>query len=344
MSKIKLRNSKIIGDFCEPYIVAEVGTNHRGKKEKIYEMIDAAKAAGCSCVKFQSWTVDTLYSKIVYEKNPIAKRMVNSFSLNEEELLDAFSYCQKIGIDFSSTPYSTSEVDFLVEKCQAPYIKIASMDLNNYPFLDYVARKNVPIVLATGMSELSEIEKAVKTIEKTGNKQLCLLHCISIYPPKLETMNINNIIGLRKRFPQYPIGLSDHSLGIEVSVASMALGVCLIEKHLTMDKKAMGWDNDMAMEPDEFKNLVLCCKNVYKALGNEERVVEEEELKQRQKIRRSIVASKDLKKGTVLGLDDLDCKRPGTGLPPEKLMSLVGKTLGRDISYDELIFESDILN
>ena len=168
MADIKLRNSGVLSDYGKPYIVAEMGTNHNGNMDKAKKMIDAAKESGCNCVKFQSWTSDTLYSKTVYEANPIAKRMVDRFSLSEKQLWEAAEYCSMVGIDFSSTPYSKQEVDFLVDNCKAPYVKIASMDLNNYPFLHYIAKKMVPIILSTGMADLDEIHKAVNTIYKTG--------------------------------------------------------------------------------------------------------------------------------------------------------------------------------
>lgn len=342
MAIITLRNGRKIEDFTKPYIVAEMGTNHAGSMEKVFQMIDSAKEAGCDCVKFQSWSSESLYSKIVYQNNPIAKRMVDKFALGENELLEACEYCKKAGIDFSSTPYSNEEVDFLVDKCQAPYVKVASMDLNNYPFLEYIAKKNVPIILATGMSEMDEIEKAVETIEKTGNRNVCLLHCISIYPPQMSTIHLNNILGLRERFPDYPIGLSDHSLGTEIASASIVMGTALIEKHLTLDKKRMGWDNDMAMEPQEMKQMIEACANVFEALGSKERIVGEAETEQRNKIRRSIVAKRDLEEGTIIGKGDIDVKRPGTGLPPEMMKQIIGKKLNRKIGYDELILGEDL--
>ena len=343
MATIILKNEFTVADFTKPYIVAEVGTNHGGNMDKVKQMIDAAKDAGCQCVKFQSWSSDSLYSKIVYENNPIAKRMVNKFSLGEKELLEACSYCKEVGIDFSSTPYSEKEVDFLVNECGAPFVKVASMDLNNYPFLEYIGGKGIPIVLATGMSDMEEIEEAIRTIENTGNRNICILHCISIYPPEMSTINLNNIIGLRERFPNYPIGLSDHSLGDEIAIASMVLGVALIEKHLTLDKTRMGWDNDMAMEPEEMKQMVLSCENVRLALGTKTRVVGQKELEQREKIRRSVVAKRDIAEGKIIELEDLDVKRPGIGLPPEMMRQIVGKRTKRTITYDELISVDDLI-
>ena len=342
MAAIRLRDSTVLSDFDRPYIVAEINTSHFGSTEMAKEMIDQAKEAGCDCVKFQSWSAETLYSKTYYDANPVANRMFKKFAFSEADLAEVADYSEKCGIAFSSTPYSPAEVDFLLEKCKAPYVKVASMDLNNCFFLDYMARSGAPIVLSTGMGELKEIHRAVETIEKAGNKNICLLHCISIYPPETSTIRLRNISGLRKEFPDYPIGFSDHSIGTEMASAAVALGACMIEKHFTLDRTKIGMDNQMASEPKEMALLVQNCHNVQIALGDTRRIVLPAELEQRKKIRRSIIAVKDLKAGTKLTVDDLDIKRPGTGLPPDKITELVGKILLRDIEGDTLITEADI--
>ena len=342
MAELKLSDGKIIGDYKTPYVIAEVNSSHNGSVETAREMIKAAFDSGCDCVKFQSWSPESLYSKSYYDKNPISKRIVQKFSLNAQQLLDMANYCHEIGIGFSSTPYSNEEVDFLVDECKIPFIKIASMEVNNPDFLEYIAKKGVPIILSTGMAELEEVKKAVKIIEEAGNKQICLLHCISIYPAAAETINLNNISMLRKEFPNYPIGFSDHTLGYGVACGAVALGVAVIEKHITLDKTKMGMDNNMAIEPDEMKALIENCKNVQKAMGSFERIVTQAEYEQRLKMRRSIIATKDLSAGTILTKDMLSAKRPGDGISPEKMNSIIGKKLKKDICADCLIFEEDI--
>ena len=255
MAKIILNDGKVLEDYGTPYVVAEVNSSHNGNIEVARQMIKAAKDAGCDCVKFQSWSAESLYSKTYYDKNPITKRIVTKFSLSQDELLEMAKYCKELGIGFSSTPYSEPEVDFLADECEVPFIKIASMEVNNYPFLTYIAKKKLPIVLSTGMAEIEEVKKAVQVIEEAGNKQICLLHCISIYPADPETINLNNIKMLRDLFPDYPIGFSDHTLGWEIACAAVAMGSALIEKHITLDKTKMGMDNNMAIEPDEMKAL-----------------------------------------------------------------------------------------
>ena len=190
---------------------------------------------------------------------------------------------------------------------------------------------------------MDEVRRAVATIEDAGNYNICLLHCISIYPPKISTIRLNNIIGLRQEFPNYPIGFSDHSIGVEMATAAVAMGAAMIEKHFTLNKQKIGMDNQMATEPEEMVQLVQNCQNVQIALGSTERIVLADELEQRKKMRRSIIATRNLKVGTKLKKEDMDAKRPGTGMSPEKIKDLVGKTLTRDIEEDTLIFETDIL-
>jgi len=341
MANCVLRDSTVLGDFLKPYIVAEVNTSHNGSMETAKEMIDRAKEAGCSCVKFQSWSKESLYSKTYYDENPIAKRIIQKFSFSEEQLLEVSRYSGERGIAFSSTPYSQAEVDFLVDKCHVPYIKVASMDLVNYPFLEYIAGRGVPIVLATGMGAMEEIRGAVATIEAAGNRKICLLHCISIYPPEIATIRLNNIAGLRKEFPDYPVGFSDHSRGTEMAAAAVAMGAAMIEKHFTLDRAKIGMDNQMATEPEEMALLVRNCQNVHAALGDTERIVFPAELEQRKKMRRSVIAVRDLPAGTTLTKADLSAKRPGTGIPPGKIGELIGKVLTRDVKADTLLQESD---
>ena len=343
MSAISLRNSTILSDYGKTYVVAEINTSHFGNIEVAKEMIDQAKNAGCDCVKFQSWTESTLYSKTFYEENPIAKRFIKGFSFSEDELTVVAKYSKKIGIDFASTPYSIKEVDFLIDECDVPFIKVASMDLNNNYFLEYIGKKMVPIILSTGMGDMQEIINAVKVIESTGNTNICILHCISIYPPEISTIRLNNILGLREIFPNYPIGFSDHSIGIEIPIAATALGSCLLEKHFTLDKSKIGMDNQVANEPSEMALMVESCKNVQMALGGKERVVLEAEIEQRKQMRRSLVAKRDLLPGDIISKDDLDAKRPGTGIPPDRIDDIIGSEVIKKVSEDTILFSNCLI-
>ena len=343
MASLELNNSLILSDYGKPYIVAELNTSHFGKLETARLMIDKVKEAGCDCVKFQSWTAETLYSKNYYDENPIAKRFIKKFSLSPLELEEVLHYCRSRNIGFSSTPYSRDEVDFLLKKCNVPFLKVASMDLNNLQYLKYIAESGSAIVLSTGMGDMDEIYRAVNTIVKAGNKNICILHCVSIYPTETSKIRLNNILGLRKEFPDYPIGFSDHSLGIEMPIAAAALGACMFEKHFTLDKEKIGMDNQMAINSEELTSLVSSVHNVHQALGGYERIVYPEELNQRKNMRRSIVFSRSLDKGTELTLDDLDVKRPGTGYLPERITDLVGAILTRDVEENTLVRSSDVL-
>ena len=336
------KNDKTRLKSIKPYIVAELNSSHRGKIEVAKEMINAAKSCKCDAVKFQSWTPESLYCQNYYDQNPISKRMVSSFSLTSRDLLELAEYCGELEIDFTSTPYSKSEVDFLVEKCNVPFIKIASMDINNLLFLRYIAQKNVPIVLSTGMATIEEIEIAVKEIEKMGNNDICILHCVSLYPATVESVNLNNILMLKDRFPQCKVGYSDHTMGYEVACAAVAMGASLIEKHFTLDNKRIGWDNQMATEPSEMKALVDSCQNVYLSMGKYERKIEDAEYEQRQKMRRSLVAAKDIVAGHIISLEDIDAKRPGDGFPADHYNEVIGKSLKVDVCKDEMILENNI--
>ncbi len=334
---MRLQTGRKIENGSKPYIVAEMNSSHNGKLEIAKEMIKVAKDCGCDAVKFQSWSADSLYCLDYYEENPIARRMVDRFSLPEESLREVSSYCQEIGIDFSSTPYSCAEVDFLVEECHAPFVKVASMDINNIPYLRYIALKKVPIVLSTGMADIEEIEKAVSVICDTGMEDICILHCVSLYPVDLDNVNLNNLNMLRDRFPFCSVGYSDHTIGMEAAGAAVAMGAALIEKHFTLNNKKTGWDNQMATEPEAMKELVNHCQNVYRAMGLYERVVNPFELQQREKMRRSLVAARDLSAGTQLTEGDLISKRPGTGISVSEYDKMIGTYIVNDIKKDRLL-------
>lgn len=329
-------------DGKKPYIVAELNSSHRGKIDIAKKMIDAAKECGCDAVKFQSWSPESLYCKTYYDRNPISKRMVKSFALSPENLEELASYCRNLKIDFASTPYSKEEVKFLVEKCNPSFVKIASMDINNLPFLNYVAKKMRPIVLSTGMATIDEIERAVATIMEAGNKNICILHCVSLYPVDASNVNLNNILMLKEKFPECQVGYSDHTIGCEVACAAVAVGSVLIEKHFTLDNSVIGWDNQMATEPEEMTMLVKSCRNVSAALGERERILTEIEIRQRDKMRRSLVAANDLKEGHILTEADIDAKRPGDGITVSRYSEIIGKKLICDIMKDELILQNNI--
>jgi len=344
--KVKLSRKKEVYDFCQPYIIAEIGSNHNGDMKLAKKIISAAKKCGCDAVKFQSWDTKSLFSKEEYERSKNSSKTASLYEqvetyylrpLQHKELKD---YCKKIAIDFCSTPFSEKEVD-LLNNLGVTYFKIASMDINNLELLKYVAKFNKPVLLSTGMSSLAEIEKAVKTIEGQGNKKIVILHCIAVYPPKYTDINLNNILMLKGVFG-YPVGFSDHSIGYSIPLAAITLGACVIEKHFTLDKDLPGWDHQISANPKEMEVIVEGAKQIVKALGSLQRVISTDEENKRLSFRRSLVAGKDLKRGSIISKKDLLAKRPGTGISPDQVECIIGRTLKRNISYDGLILWNDL--
>jgi len=350
--KIKINDNRFIGKDEYPYIIAEVGSNHNGDMDLAKKLIDSAKKAGADCVKCQSWSKDTIFSKIKYEENYFLsddyrnrddyslENIVEEYSISEEQLIEMRDYSQKIGIDFTSTPFSKREVDFMVEHLNVDFIKIASMDLNNYQFLDYIARKGKPIVLSTGLSTLAEIDKAVSVIEEAGNDQLVILHCVAIYPPEDKQVNLNNIDSLSNLYP-YPIGSSDHSIGTCIPLAAVAKGASVIEKHFTLDKDMEGWDHKVSANPDEMAIITNDSKRIFNALGSK-RITRVEPKDRVSEFRRSIVAARGIVIGEIITDEMLDYKRPGGGFDPEYKGFILGRTAQRNIPYDHIITSDDV--
>tara|TARA_B100000963_G_scaffold26908_1_gene20062 strand:+ start:1602 stop:2630 length:1029 start_codon:yes stop_codon:yes gene_type:complete len=335
--KTFLNNKREISSKCVPYFIAEVNTSHFGDIEKAKKLIDAVKKAGADCVKFQSWSAESLYSNDFYKENPMAKRFVKKFSLDENEQEILAEYCKSVNIDFASTPYSIDEANFLINKCKVPFIKVASMDINNYPYLRYLAKTGSAIIISSGMANFEEITTAIKLLESEGAQNVILLHCVSIYPAAPELINLNHIRFLKESFPNITIGYSDHTLGIEVGVASVALGACVIEKHFTLDSTVIGMDNQMAMEEKELTQMISSVKNTFYALGSHDKIISQEELDQSKKMRRSLVAAKEMKIGDVLTEDCLEAKRPGTGICVSEWDTYLNKKITKPISKDSLL-------
>ncbi len=339
---MKLNNDTEIANYGKPYFIAELNTSHFGDIQIAKRMIDEAKVSGCDCVKFQSWSASTLYSNTYYRQNPVAKRFVDKFSFGPEQLKELSTYAQSVGISFGSTPYSCNEVDFLLEHCSVPFIKIASMEINNYSYLDYVARTGTAIILSTGMADQDEISRAVDCVIDAGNENLCVLHCVSIYPASPEVINLNNILTLRQMYPGLAIGYSDHTIGAATPTAAIALGAAVIEKHFTLDSSKIGMDNQMAMEPESFRSMIADCNTAWLSLGSLERSVSNAELHQRANMRRSIVSKRAIPAGAVIESGDIDFKRPGDGYSPADTDLVVGKIANHDIAADEVIYPDSI--
>ena len=350
---ISLTKDFEVSNYGTPYIIAELGSNHNGDMDLARKLIEQAKQAGADCVKFQSWSKDTIFAKKVYKENYFLaddyrdrtdytlEEIVDEYSISENELMQMKELCDEVQIDCTSTPFAKQEVDFLVDKLNTPFIKVASMDLNNYPFLEYLASKGKPVVLSTGLSSLAEIDKAVETIESTGNTQIVILHCVSLYPPDDSMVHLNKMLTLRQNYG-YPIGFSDHTLGTSIPLASVALGACLIQKHFTLDKNMPGWDHKVSADFEEMKTICEQSKRIQKSLGSS-RIQSVEDHDRKMAFRRSIVITKDLKAGHKLSRDDLDFKRPGSGISPEYLSFILGREIKQDLEADHVLDKEDLV-
>jgi N,N'-diacetyllegionaminate synthase len=334
-----------VGEGLPPYIIAEIGSNHNGDMDLCRRLIDAAADAGAHAVKFQSWSESTLIAREEYDRNTeysdkkkhfgTLREMVRAYQLTPDQHLEARAHCLKRGVAFCSSVFSPQEVD-LLEELDAPFFKIASMDVVNTPLLEYVATKQRPVMIATGMATMGEVEAAVQTIRAAGNEQTVLLHCVSIYPPEPDTIHLRNMATLREAF-DVPVGFSDHTLGTSVPLAAIALGACIIEKHFTLDKEMAGWDHAISSDPAEMRTIVHDGLRVFQALGSSVRTVSDAEMQKRKQFRRSLVARRALPAGHVLTADDLDAKRPGTGVAPNELHYVIGRKLADSIEEDTVI-------
>lgn len=344
MKIVRLGNREV-GPGMQPYIIAEIGSNHNGDMNLCRELIDAAASAGVDAVKFQSWTDRSLIAEEEYARNTeysdkkkhfgSLREMVTAYQLTEGQHREASAYCHDRGVVFCSTPFSAQEVD-LLDELSVPFFKVASMDVVHLPLLRYVARKQRPILLSTGMATLAEIERAIETIRGEGNEQIVLLHCISIYPPEYETIHLRNIDTLQRSFG-FPVGFSDHTLGTAIPLAAVALGACVIEKHFTLDQDMAGWDHAISADPEQMRTIVYESQNIFMALGDGTRTVSAGEMEKRKKFRRSLVTRRTLNRGSVLTEADLDAKRPGTGIGPDKLGYVIGRRLNSDLSADQVL-------
>jgi len=351
---MKLTNNKILQNNDIPYVIAEIGSNHNGDMDLAKELIIQAKEAGADCVKFQSWNKNSIFAREKYEDNYFLaddyrdrsdydlEDIVEEYSISEQELLDMKNFSNSIGIDCTSTPFSKSEADFLVDKMATPFIKVASMDLNNYPFLEYLAKKGKPMIISTGLSELYEIDRAIKVIENAGNNSIALLHCVATYPPEDSDVNLNNIQTLMSIYPAYPIGFSDHTLGTAIPLAAVSMGACVIEKHFTLDKEMEGWDHKVSATKDEMKVIVDDAKRIVTAMGSF-RISATESDEKKKEFRRSIVITRDMQKGDVIVESDIDYKRPGGNLDPSMTAFIIGRTVKKDIGMDRILTLKDIV-
>ncbi|MBS4534372.1 N-acetylneuraminate synthase [Clostridium sp. D2Q-14] len=325
------------------YIIGEIGVNHNGDIDIARKLIKEAKEAGVDAVKFQSFNPEKTKIKTTpyanyQEQNSKFKssfEMSMKLKLSYEDHVELKRYCDEVGLDFLSTGFDNDSVDTL-ESLNVKYQKIPSGEINNFPLIKYIAMKQKPIILSTGMADLSEIDECVRYIKKFNNQELVILHCVSLYPTSFDKVNLNFIKTLQNTFDA-TIGFSDHTLGIEADIAAVALGAKMIEKHITLDKSMEGPDHKVSLNPEELRHMVSAIRNIEKALGTKYKIVCDEEIEMRKISRRSIVISEDIEKGNKFTEENLAIKKPGTGLSSKYLEVILGRTVTRNLLKDEIL-------
>ncbi|MBY6033615.1 N-acetylneuraminate synthase family protein [Marinobacter daepoensis] len=327
-----------------PYIIAEAGVNHEGSMDTAKRLVDEAKEGGADAIKFQTYKADTLASKhspAYWDTNKEPTRSQHElFSKHDKfwktEMVALKEYCDKVGIEFMSTPFDIESAIFLNDLMSV--YKISSSDITNKPFIQFICSFNKPIILSTGASELWEIQEAVSWIEAFGNP-LALLHCVLNYPTPDENANLGMILGLKRAFPDKLIGYSDHTLPKDMKVCEMAslLGSVVIEKHFTHDKTLPGNDHYHAMDKEDLKVFCRNLERTFGILGDFKVGALNDEAVSRQNARRSLVAKRDIPEGKMVELEDLTFKRPAHGISPRSIDELVGKTARQEISEDNVL-------
>ena len=338
-----------IGPEEPPFIIAEVGANHNGDLDLCRELIDAAKACGADAVKFQSWSKSSLISAAEYARNtryaidhrvPTLEQAVERYQLTPAAHHEIAAYCTRQGITFFSSCFSNAEVE-LLESLDVPAYKVASMDINHLPLLEIVAATGKPVVLSTGMATLGEVERALSVLREHGAGPVALLHCVSIYPTPASDVHLRTMATWRQAF-DVPVGFSDHTVGTAIPLAAVALGACIIEKHFTTDKALEGWDHAISADPPELRALVEGSRAVFASLGSPARHISTAELGKRASFRRRMVARRSLRRGDPIRAEDVEFKRPGTGIQPDELRYVVGRRLARDVQAEEELEWQDL--
>lgn len=328
-------------------VIAEAGVNHNGDMVLAKKLIAAAAAAGADLVKFQTFNAKNIVSKMApkasYQKNTTDpgeshQEMIRQLELSRENHVQLISECKKYGIGFFSTAFDHDSIDLLEELSALDYVKIPSGELTNLPYLRYLTRRGKPVFLSTGMATLGEIEAAINVVEQSGTHRdrITVLHCTTEYPTPMEEVNLSAMANMGKAFG-VAIGYSDHTQGIEVPIAAVALGASVIEKHFTLDCSLPGPDHRASLEPDELKAMVSGIRNIEKAMGDGIKRPGPSELKNKPIARKSLVAAQPIKRGEPFSSKNLLAKRPGTGVSPMRWDEVIGRKAPRDFDDDELI-------
>jgi len=328
------------------FIIAEAGVNHNGSLDLAFKLIDAAKEAGANAVKFQTFKAESLVSsnaeKAEYQNQTTDTtetqyEMIKKLELTLDDNKKLIEYCRKAEIQFLSSPFDLDSIDLLNE-LGLEIFKIPSGEIINLPYLRKIGSLNKKIILSTGMADLGEIEDALDVLTENGTDKdnITILHCNTEYPTPFEDVNLKAMLTIKNSFG-VKVGYSDHTLGIEVSIAAVALGAKVIEKHFTLDKNMEGPDHKASLEPGELRMMVNAIRNIEKALGNGIKKPSNSETKNLSIVRKSIVAIKPIKKGEIFTHENIGTKRPGDGLSPMLWDMVIGKIAKRDFDLDEMI-------
>lgn len=325
------------------YIIAEAGVNHNGSFELACKLVDAAKAAGADCIKFQTFKSENLVSrtakKAEYQKKTTGdssqQDMLKKLELSFDKFIQLKSYCEKVGICFLSTPFDFDSIVFL-NSIDMPFWKVPSGEITNLPYLLALAKTGKPVVMSTGMCNMEEIRDAIHVLKTNGTKAIKLLHCNTEYPTPFEDVNLKAMETMRQEFG-LEVGYSDHTKGTEVPIAAVALGATIIEKHFTLNRNMEGPDHKASLEPDELAAMVSAIRNLEKSIGTGKKEPSPSEKKNIAVARKSIVAKIRIKAGDIFTEENITVKRPGTGISPMKWFEVLGTKAARDFDEDELI-------
>lgn len=326
------------------YIIAEAGVNHNGKLDLALKLCDAAKDAGVDAVKFQTWKTENIVTaqarQAAYQTENTGKEesqydMLKNLELSYDHFRTIQNYCEKIGIDFLSTPDEEESLEFLVS-LGLPFIKVGSGEVTNIPYLRKIGACKMPVILSTGMSNIGQVATAYDTLLQAGAKQVSLLHCTTNYPCPMDEVNLKAMLTLRDAFKCH-IGYSDHTMGTEVPVAAVALGAEIIEKHFTLDRTMEGPDHKASLEPAELKLMVHQIRNIEAALGDGIKRPNKSEAENAKVVQKSILAKRPIKKGEVLSEENLVAKRAGAGISSVHWDVVVGTKALQDYDIDEPI-------
>ncbi|EFO9214195.1 N-acetylneuraminate synthase [Campylobacter lari] len=334
--------------YNKTLVIAEAGVNHNGDINLAKKLIEVASEAGADFVKFQTFVAENCISKNAKkaeyqlqatDENQSQLDMVKKLELSKQDHEILIEHCKKFNIKFLSTAFDLESIDLLV-KFDIEIFKIPSGELTNLPYLKKIASFNKNIILSTGMATLGEIEKALDILVQNGTQRdkIIILHCNTEYPTPFEDVNLRAMQTLKKAFC-LPVGYSDHTLGITIPIAAVAMGACVIEKHFTLDKSMQGPDHQASLEPEELKAMIKSIRELEQAFGNGVKIPSKSEIKNKAIARKSLVAKKVIKKGECFSEENLTTKRPGDGICAMKYDKYLGKIASRDYAEDELINE-----